>query len=264
MTNPVGLMLDAMDEGTDSFSELLKTRVLEIITWQAARHPRNHQVQIGPSEIGSPCDRKIGYRLAQVPEINTDFDPWASTVGTAIHTWMERALLDWDLLHDGPNFATELQLELSEFITGHCDVYDRDLEAVIDWKTVGPDKLKQVEAGKIPHDNKIQAHTYGYMINKLLGLPVKKVALVFLPRASRLARTVVWSTDYEPTVAIESINRVYGIAAKLVELDILTESHGHRWEQLVAVSGDHCGLCPWYQVGRDLEIGADRTGCPGR
>lgn len=265
MTEPMTLMLDAMDEGTDAFSDLLKNKVIEIIMWQSARHPRNHQVQIGPSEIGNPCDRKIGYRLAQVPEVNVDFDPWPATVGTAIHTWMEKALLDWDALASptvAKRFKTETELILNEFITGHNDVYDAELECVIDWKTVGPDKLKAVEAGKIPDDNKIQAHIYAYLLNRLLGLPVKKVALVFLPRASKLARTVVWSTDYVPTVAVESINRVYGIAAKVVELDVLNQSH--RWEQLPAVSGDHCGLCPWYSVGRDLELGADATGCPGR
>jgi hypothetical protein len=96
------------------------------------------------------------------------------------------------------------------------------------------------------------------------GRPVKKVALVFLPRASLLTRTYVWVADYDPSVAEVALTRVSGIATKLLDLEILTEGNEHRWEQLPAVGGNHCGFCPWYQPSRDPERGADLTGCPGR
>ena len=70
----------------DPFAAMLKQNLTDIILWAERQNPRATQANIGPSEIGDPCDRRIGYRLAQIPACNKDFDPWTAVMGTAVHT----------------------------------------------------------------------------------------------------------------------------------------------------------------------------------
>jgi PD-(D/E)XK nuclease superfamily protein len=264
VTHPTCLMIEEPVEGEDPFSVLLKQELVDIIKWQARRNPREWQTNIGPSEIGNPCDRHIGYRLVDIPAINVESDPWASIVGTAIHAWLDKAVREWNSLQDSEaKYLTETELVLDEIVTGHADLYDVGKEAVVDWKTAGADVMRKVVNEGPPDGYKIQTHIYGYLFERA-GFPVKKVALVFLPRASTLSKIYVWSADYSRTVAETALARMYGIARKVLELDILTEGNGHRWEQLDATPGNHCGFCPWYNPGRDPERGADATGCMGR
>jgi PD-(D/E)XK nuclease superfamily len=255
------LMVEPVEDESTSFSEMLKYRLTEIILWQAARSPRSLQANIGPSEVGNPCNRQVAYRLAAIPEVNNRQDPWAAVIGTSIHAWLQRAVIDWTEAGGAGMYVTETELDLGGLITGHCDLYDAETASVIDWKTVGPNMLKDVEAGRIPDGYKIQTHLYGYMF-KQLDLPVKRVCLVFLPRASSLNRLRVWSAIYDESVATTALNRVYGIAHKVMEMDLLKESNGYRWAEVPAIPGDHCGFCPWFEAHRAKD--ADATGCPGR
>ncbi len=266
VTHPTCLMIEEPVEGVDPFSVLLKQQLTEIILWQAKRNPREWQVNIGPSEIGNPCDRHIGYRLVDVPGVNVEFDPWASIVGTAIHSWLDKAVTEWVDNSTNPDhrmWITETELSLNEIVTGHADLYSGWHEAVIDWKTAGKDVMQKVLRDGPPDGYRIQTHIYGYMFEKA-GYPVKKVALVFLPRAGLIKNMYVWSADYSRTVAETALARMSEIARRVLDLEVLTEGHGHRWEQLEATPGNHCGFCPWYDPGRDPERGADATGCPGR
>lgn len=259
LTHASCLMVEPVVDEAHSFSEMLRDRLMEMILWQANRSPRSLQANIGPSEIGSPCDRQIAYRVAAVPEVNLRQDPWAATIGTAIHTWLQNAVEDWMKAGMGGKFQTETELNLEGLITGHCDLYDIESHTVIDWKTVGPNALKAVERDEIPVGYKIQTHLYGYMFRQL-DRPVDRVALVFLPRASSLNRLRVWSAIYDENVARTSLNRVYLIATVVLELDLLNKSH--LWAEVPAIGGDHCGFCPWFEAHRMAS--ADATGCPGR
>ncbi len=267
VTHPTCLMIEEPVEGVDPFSVLLKQQLTEIILWQAKRNPREWQVNIGPSEIGNPCDRSVGYRLVGLPGCNTEFDPWASIVGTAVHDWLDRAVTEWvdNLSSEAhtPPWVTETELGLNEVVTGHSDLYSTEHQAVVDWKTAGVDVMRKVLKDGPPDGYRIQTHIYGYMFEKS-GRPVKKVALVFLPRAGLLKNMYVWSADYSRTVAETALARMSEIARRVLDLEVLTKGHEHRWEQLEATPGNHCGFCPWYDPGRDPERGADTTGCPGR
>jgi hypothetical protein len=267
VTHPTCLMIEEPVEGQDPFSVLLKQELVDIIKWQAKRNPREWQTNIGPSEIGNPCERSIGYRLVDLPGINVEFDPWASIVGTAIHAWLDKAVTEWvenlSTEEHTPPWITETELALDQIVTGHADLYSVKHEAVIDWKTAGVDVMRRVVKEGPPDGYRIQTHIYGYLFERA-GYPVKKVALVFLPRASTLSKIYVWSADYSRAVAETALERMYGIARQVVELDPLTKGNEHRWEQMDATPGNHCGFCPWYDPGRDPERGADNTGCPGR
>lgn len=249
--------------GEDPFTMGLKRRLMEVILWAADNNPRNHQVAIGPSEIGNLCDRAIAYRLTRTPRINTAFDPWPSIMGTAIHAWLEKAFIARNEATGTMEWVTEATLDIEDFIEGHSDLYEVYQDGtVIDWKTAGVDAMRKYRANEIPPHYRVQAHTYGYGFARL-GVPVKKVALVFLPRAGWLRDMHVWAEDYDPSVAEGALDRVFQIAQKAVDLDVTNPSHAHRFEQIFAHPGNDCGFCPWLNAVRTAEDGASDLGCPG-
>jgi PD-(D/E)XK nuclease superfamily len=250
-----------VDELTDDhpFNVMLKQRLTEIITWYDKENPRAKQSAIGPSEIGDPCDRRIGYRLANIPIINDRVDPWAGIVGTALHSWLEKAVAAWGDFQGTSEWWTETTLR-HDFMEGHADLYNTRYEAVIDWKSASKDIIAQAKNHGPSPGYKIQTQMYGYLFEQA-GRPVKRVSLVFLPRAGWLYEMYVWSAPYDRSVAENALNRMFGIAQQVLDLDVLNKSH--RWEQIDATPGKGCGFCPWFEARRDPERAADDTGCPG-
>ena len=245
----------------DPFTLMLKSQLIEIILWGEDQNPRGHQVLIGPSEIGDVCDRRIGYRIAGVEPCNTEFDPWPSIMGTAVHSWLQDTVNKWVEKEGQTDWFTEATLNINDFVEGHSDLYWVKHHTVIDWKTAGPDVLKKIRAEGPPPGYVIQAHMYGYGFEQT-GMPVKKVALAFLGRAGWLKDMYLWVADYDRSIAENAMGRLYRIANKVVTMDVLNQSH--RWEQIEATPSNSCGFCNWYAPGKDSETGADATGCPGR
>lgn len=260
VTHPTCLMFTEI-ENQDPFSQLLKQKLIDMILWADKQNPRSKQVAIGPSEIGDQCDRRIGYRLAGITACNTDFDPWAAIVGTALHSWLDSAVQMWMTEHQDWSWSTETTLSMNEFVEGHSDLYSHEHQAVIDWKGAGPDVMKKVRVDGPSAGYKIQTHIYGYGFEQM-GWPVKKVALAFLPRAGWLKDMYVWSADYSRELAEGALARLYSIARTVVELD--TIKNPQRWEDVAFAPSNACGFCPWYDAGRPVDRGADNTGCPGR
>lgn len=247
----------------DPLALKIKRELIDIIKWADRNSARSKQRRIGPSEMGDPCDRRIGYRVAEVEEVNDRFDPWAAIVGTSIHTWLEHGIDAWVRHHNSRSWITETPVTLDGFIKGRSDLFYVDEATVIDHKGAGPSVMRKIiKEGPPPgYIVQVQLYAYGY---EQLGREVKKVALAFYPRAGWLKDMYVWTSDYDRDVAIRSLDRVGEIAQKVMNLDILTEGHGHRWEQIRATPSDSCGFCPWYTADRDAERGADSAGCPGR
>jgi hypothetical protein len=258
-THPGCFPFAELDEG-DPFVIQIKTLLTDVILWAEKQHPRRAQAPIGPSELGSACDRRIGYRVAGVSPCNTDFDPWPMIMGTAIHSWLDDAFTNWNR-QNKESWMTETALHLDDYVRGHADLYNRELETVIDWKGVGTDVMRKIKRDGVPVGYQIQTHLYGYGFT-LKGLPVKKVCLAFLPRSGWLKDMYVWCDDYNQDVAVGCIHRLYGIADRILQLKVTTNPH--RWEQVDNVPSNDCGWCPWYNPGLDAELGASDKGCPGR
>jgi hypothetical protein len=262
--HPTCMPFEGLDDQEDPFSQLVKRNLTEVVLWADKKNPRSLQVEIGPSEIGDPCDRRIGYKLARVKECNTDFDPWAAVMGTALHAWLQDAFTMWNeenITPIGDRYLVEQPVNVGNFVKGHSDLYDRELQCVIDHKGAGPEVMKKVRKDGPPPGYVVQLHCYGYGYEQQ-GLPVNRVALAFYPRAGWLKDMYVWSAEYDRSVAEAALHRLYRIAHRVVELDALNQSH--RWEQIDAVPSNSCGFCPWYNSGKDIDIGADLNGCPGR
>jgi hypothetical protein len=232
----------------ESFAELLKAELTTIIRWFDSESPRSQQREIGPSELGVLCDRRIGYRIAEIEECNYAFDPLPAIMGTAFHAWAERAVNSYDQSHT--TWLPESVVRPSPEILGHSDLYWIPQQTVIDWKTAGPDVLRKIQSEGPPDNYRIQAHLYGYGFEEM-GMPVKRVALAFVGRAGLLKNMYVWSEPYSQETARVAMSRVYGIAQKVLDLDALNKSH--RWEQVDATPSNDCGFCPWFNPGKDPE-----------
>lgn len=241
----------------------LKKQLTEIILWADRNSDRSLQEAIGPSEIGTPCDRKLAYKLAKNPEVNQVRDPWAAIVGTSVHHWLEAAVNRYQdsVFSDGkPDFLTEKDVQVDPLVPGHVDLYRQSTESVIDYKTAGPDVMKKIRTGGPPAGYKIQTHLYGLGYSNA-GRSVKHVQLVFLPRAGFLRDAYVWSDIYRPNVAQAALARMYGIKKGIEQIDIW--NNPQVYDKIPAVA-DHCGYCPFYRKA-GLMDGTEATdqGCPG-
>lgn len=232
----------------------LLSDLTDVIKWTDANSARSVQTTIGPSELGSLCDRKIAYRLAGTPEANWWSDPLPAIVGTAVHTWLEKAVNQFQQVHFMDRWITEITVQPDPLVKGHCDLYDKDLGAVIDWKTVSPTKLKTWKSSGPPEHYKDQVNLYGRgLINA--GFEVRSVCLVAVPRSGWLRDMQVWMHDYEPQRAQAALDRMYGIAGLMIKAgDDLS------FEEISSAPSGECAFCPWYRGG---DKKADMSGCSG-
>ena len=237
----------------------LARELISIITASERNRPRSQQMELGPSDLGSVCDRRIGYKIAEVPEVNVFMDPWTTFVGSAIHSRLQECIDTWSDAYGGHRFTTEMHAPLDPLIPAHVDLYDRQREWVIDHKSTTSDSIKKMRAGEeINPGYIIQVQLYGLALTQL-GYPVKKVALAFYPRAGRLRDMFCHVEDFDPDVARVAWQRPYDIAALLTDLDVI--NNPAAWAQVPATATTMCGLCPWYD--RNRFEPADGSGCPG-
>jgi hypothetical protein len=238
----------------------LASSVIETVKQAAANAPRSLQTAPGPSELGTPCTRRLGYRLLDWdPKPNKDTDPWASTIGTSVHAWMaetyatENAKLAGGPAHD--RYLIEQRINLPGNITGSSDLFDRDTGTVIDWKVTGLPRLKEYRKNGPGQQYRTQVHLYGLGM-QLAGELVEQVAIVFLPRGGRIADLHAWSEPYDPAVAVEALKRCQVVRDFNTALDPAT--HPERWA-LLPTADAYCTYCPWFLPGSaDLS-----QGCPG-
>jgi hypothetical protein len=232
----------------------LLSDLTDVIRWADNQSARSQQATIGPSELGGLCDRKIAYRIAGAPESNQFSDPLPAIVGTAIHTWLERAVGKFQSAHFMERWLTEITVHPDPLVVGHCDLYDRELEMVVDYKTVSPTKLKAWKTNGPPeaYKNQVSLYAKGAI---LAGLPVKRVALVAIPRAGFLTDARVWADNYDPARAQALLDRLYGVGSLL-----LGQGEDMSLSSIPAAPGAECSYCPWMRGG---PTPANLSGCPG-
>lgn len=222
-----------------------------------ASRPRSLQKHLGPSEIGSGCDRQIAYKLANRPEVNETADPWFPVIGTAVHAWLADAIWWYNTeigRADNPRFLVEnrvkVQSRASGYNTsGHTDVYDMDFKRVIDWKIVGTTTMRKVtkEHGD-PQQYVVQANTYGEGWVQA-GYEVRELLICYLPRSNFLNKMHISSLPFTPELAHKALARV-GAIEQLVNLGAKPETFP---------AADCTIWCPFYRP--KVELG--EHSCPG-
>lgn len=244
----------------DPQTEGLRRDLIDVIRWIDGNSDRSQQQEIGPSELGNECDRFIAYRLARMPEVNTMTDPWPAIVGTAIHLWLEAGFRKFQETAGIQRWDTETTVHPDPFIRGHMDLFDHWLFMVLDWKTMGPTKMKEWIKNGPPEKYKDQVNLYAK--GKIAaGAEVRKVCLVGLPRSGWLEDMEVWVDDYRPERAQAALDRMYAIAQTVDALKLL--EHPERFD-VVPATPDMCTFCPFFRPVRSEDRPADATGCPGK
>jgi hypothetical protein len=243
----------------DGEAMAIRRELSDMILHAEYNSDRTLQVAIGPSEVGEPCDRRLGYRIAGIEPVN-ETDPWPAVVGSSIHTWLDNAVTRYENYTNMGRYLTETIVHPDDMVTGHSDLYDAKRRMVIDWKTVSTKNLAKFKEEGPPESYVIQVNLYA-MGQIRAGRPVDKVCLVALPRAGWLSGMYVWVDDYDPEIAQQALDRMYRIGGKLLALDVI--ANPHRWAQVEATPSRLCGWCPFYRQGGDDGQGADADGCPG-
>ena len=191
--------------------------------------------------------------------VNTNIDPLISVVGTGLHSWLEAAITRFNFTFDTDTLVPEARVQIDQDTSGTSDLYHRQLQAVIDFKSAGPDVIKQVMNSGPDRSYLVQAHLYGLGYRNQ-GLPVSHVMNVYLPRSGLLSGIYVWRAPYDEQVALDALARRDRIAAETA----LAVLKSPNWPNLIPAeaSDKDCYFCPFH--GKDMMVGATVTyGCPG-
>lgn len=244
--------------------DLLAAELLEMIAFDIDNQERSLQKAIGPSQVGSPCPRKVSYGLLQTPKRNLNALPKLKAyVGQGVHKMLETMLDKYNLAH-AADWGYEERFYIEEVVRtgeiagepldGHCDVYDRLTCTVIDWKTVGPTMLKNYRINGPGLQYKTQAHLYGRGWARYRGLPVDTVMLIFIPRQGELKDSYIWHEPYDEQIALGALARADALTRVLQML-----GPDMALQAMDAIE-DHCGDCDWFTPHRET---ASTEGCPG-
>lgn len=220
-------------------------RLKEMFHAYSNRMDRNQQQTLGPSEIGTPCDRRIALSLMRYPPVNPGGDNWASFVGTCGHSGLEDMFL-WADAGSG-RYAPEVKLLFPSphVPTGTTDLIDRILLCVLDHKFMGDWSLGKLRTEGPSQTYRVQAHTYAYGA-AMRGEKVKHVAIVGWPRTKgNLDDLYVWTEEYNPGVARNAIKRVDDIAKAIGPMAPDGEWSAARGEDFPIDNSD-CTYCPFY------------------
>ncbi len=199
--------------------------VAGIIRTNSDTRPRNRQKAVGPSGLGTPCARKLGYQILGTEKVNRP-DPLAAWIGTAAHASMEAALADAE------DWETEIRTVLPGYdIRGTADAYHHPTQTVVDWKFVGQASLTKYKANGPGSQYRVQAHLYGCGLSHD-GYDVANVAIAFVPRSGMLSGVHVWSEPYDEQVVEAALRRyeaVQTVATSLGAADLPTADAMCQW-----------------------------------
>lgn len=222
----------------------LKGELIGLLREYSANQPRSLQQAIGPSEVGHPCDRRIALQVFGSPQCNRHAgDPLPSLVGTSAHSMMEEVLRRYNAEH-GPRFLIEQRVYPAHGFGGTMDAYDAATNTVIDWKFPGQTKMTKVRRDEHPGVvYETQAHLYGLGAARM-GLPVKHVAIAFLPRAGFTTGMHIWHAAYDEQVAQAALDRMWSLIA--LGADLAVDEHPERFG-LFPTTPFMCEYCPFFR-----------------
>jgi len=229
-SQPAGRRSEAPAQEMTDLGKELTARFKEIFYAYSNRRTednRSAQVTMGPSGMGSPCERRIAVELLRLPPVNPGGDGFASFVGTCIHAGLEQ-IFKWADAGSG-RFATETRVEFdSEYVPkGTADLLDRTLCVVEDFKCQGRWSRNKLRSQGPSQTYRVQAHVYAFGARQR-GEKVDHVAIVSVPRdEATLDDLYVWTEPYNPQIvkdAFERVERIGGEVGHLLDADLPTKA----------------------------------------
>lgn len=250
------LPADEQQRGGDPL--VLRDELLFAIRDYLGNRPRSLQRTVGPSGLGTPCPRRLGYDLAGAEPLDARPPGWLPGIGTAVHTMLEDAFTSWNRRTGYERYLTETRVEVGHVggvpVYGTADLYDRTTATVVDWKIVGKTTLDSARRHGMSTPYRVQAHCYGLGFVRR-GVPVDTVAICYLPRNGELTGAQFIHEPYDEAIARNAIARADAIATAMNLTDAATII-----PQLARV--DDCRFCP-YRVERLSPDATVFDGCPG-
>lgn len=226
---------------------------------------RTLQVEIGPSEVGQPCARRLTMQLLGAEDINGDRDQWPATVGTAVHELLANAFRRNNnvLAASGhaPRWLVEQAITIRPGLIGHTDLVDLWTWTIVDHKNVSVKSLRDHKAAGHPgRQYEAQAHIYGLGWARA-GLPIKKVAIAFYPKSGMMRDSWLWTADYDESLALAALDRMDKLLADANAADLADQLDQFLW----ALPRDttHCDWCPFFEAGREVPSENPAATCSG-
>lgn len=229
-------------------------------------HPRSLQKRLGPSEVGHPCARKLAAGMAGLERLNPDGDPLPAWLGTAGHAKYEQAVIaDNERIiaehqadptvrctYDGDKaigrWFPERRVQVSEYLSGTCDLMDTWTNTVTDLKFPGASRATYYSKNGPSREYQTQAHLYGRGY-KNAGWPVERVSIWFLPRGGYLSKSFIWSEPYNDDLVDEALAKLDRVTTLVTDLDLA--NHPERLS-LVPHTPNGCMWCPmWSPTGTE-------------
>lgn len=185
----------------------------DIIEYDIDHDPRTLQTEIGPSEIGTGCDRCLIHKLAGTPEQAATGTPWLPNVGRAVHEANEMAVVRYLARTGRSDWIPEGVVTVGDIdghpVTGHADAFHVPTGTVVDYKLVGASTLKKVrfDGSGTSCTYRSQFHLYGRGYQRL-GYTVRAVVGWYMPRNGRtLADSRYFIEEYDEQVAVDALDR---------------------------------------------------------
>lgn len=223
----------------------------EAITAAQAGHSRSRQRGIGPSEVGTRCQRKLALRVVHAEHEELPRPPGGSLrpfVGTATHAALADALVgDLDV-------RTEVAVAVNAHLAGTADVLRRQADGrlqVWDFKVVGPATMRAAGSGVISSTYQDQLDLYGLGAARTLGVDVALVGIIFVPSAGELSEIVSWARPYVEARAVEVERRHEAVRRAVARRFVAATSIGDALSDIVAATAaadDYCESCPFWST----------------
>lgn len=175
--------------------------------FQATR-PRSLQREVGPSQLGNPCDHCLAAALAGW-EKGQD-DAWLPLIGTAVH----ELLLTPEVY--GDDWLVERRCWVGdvagEKVCGNADLFHIPTGTVVDKKIVGASTLNEARRHGSKHQYRRQINLYGRGLAR--SYEVNTVIIAYLPRNSpKLSDAFFDVQPYDEQIALDTLERANRLAA---------------------------------------------------
>lgn len=249
-------------DGNSAWASQYAMQLRRVVMDHAARAPRTLQAHLGPSELGSPCDRQVAGKMAALPSTNHVSDPWPSIMGVAGHKWMEGAFIADNELSGAARWLAETRVTPHPEHPGTSDLYDAWEFAVVDHKFLGVTSMTKLrtKGPSILYEVQIKLYAHGF---RLMGLPVRRVIIAAWPRTgSSLSGLYVWEQEYDPARDDVLIAHALEVTKmRKVFAEGLVRGQIRLMDIPATPVDDVCIFCPFYrpQAAHEKSVG----GCPG-
>lgn len=222
---------------------ILADALTDLIRSGMATSPRSQQTEVGASEIGFACPRRLCYRARGYPKFNVG-DQMRLLTGIGMHDALAEIFRRHNQSQRVARFLVEYPIFFSD-VRGTIDLFDKATNTIVDWKTTSKARLTKYAHDGPPGHYITQIHTYAAGLAEE-GYLVKRVALAFLPFDGPLSATWVWLGEPNRRAAIDAVDRLRAVASA-------------EPAEVPTVPDRYCGFCDFY-VANSID---PRLGCPG-